>query len=169
MPQNRFFRQRFCGDALLRSRRTGSGRQMFPFAGNLSSLGSMSGSPHPLKIKVQLYCGDEIAMGPGKADLLDAIAKEGSISAAGRALGMSYRRTWMLVDVMNRCWDEPLVETLAGGSHGGGARLTARGEEILGHYRALQEAARNAAGGTSAWAALNAAMRDEPRAARKAD
>jgi hypothetical protein len=51
-----------------------------------------------LKIKIQLYCGDEIAMGPGKADLLDAIQSEGSISAAGRAMGMSYRRTWMLVD-----------------------------------------------------------------------
>ena len=56
----------------------------------------------PLKIKLQLFCGDEIAMGPGKADLLEAIAREGSISGAGRALGMSYRRTWMLVDVMNR-------------------------------------------------------------------
>ena len=62
----------------------------------------------PLKIKLQLFCGDEIAMGPGKADLLEAIAREGSISGAGRALGMSYRRTWMLVDVMNRCWRQPL-------------------------------------------------------------
>ena len=78
----------------------------------------------PLKIKLQLFCGDEIAMGPGKADLLEAIAREGSISGAGRALGMSYRRTWMLVDVMNRCWRQPLVETSAGGSHGGGARVT---------------------------------------------
>ena len=62
----------------------------------------MAHSTPPLKIKVQIYSGDEIAMGPGKADLLDAIAREGSISAAGRALGMSYRRTWLLVDVMNR-------------------------------------------------------------------
>ena len=62
--------------------------------------------PHPssgLKIKLQLYCGDEIAMGPGKADLLEAIERAGSISAASRAMGMSYRRTWLLVDAMNRC------------------------------------------------------------------
>src|SRR3546814_15747755 len=64
----------------------------------------------PLKIKLQLFCGDEIAMGPGKADLLEAISAQGSISAAGRALGMSYRRTWLFVDVMNRCFRAPLVE-----------------------------------------------------------
>lgn len=51
-----------------------------------------------LKLKLQLVCGDGFALGPGKADLLDAIAREGSISAAGRALGMSYRRAWLLVD-----------------------------------------------------------------------
>src|SRR3546814_3854593 len=85
----------------------------------------------PLKIKLQLFCGDEIAMGPGKADLLEAISAQGSISAAGRALGMSYRRTWLLVDVMNRCFRAPLVETAAGGSHGGGARLTTLGADLL--------------------------------------
>ena len=62
-----------------------------------------------VKFKIQLYCGDEIAMGPGKADLLDAIRTCGSISAASRSLGMSYRRTWLLVDAMNRCWSQPLV------------------------------------------------------------
>jgi molybdate transport system regulatory protein len=62
-----------------------------------------------LKLKIQLYCGDEIAMGPGKADLLEAIAREGSISGAGRAMDMSYRRAWLLVDAMNRCWKAPLV------------------------------------------------------------
>ena len=82
-----------------------------------------SGEPF-LKIKLQLYCGGEIAMGPGKADLLEAIDREGSISGAGRALGMSYRRAWMLVDTMNRCWSKPLVETAPGGSARGGARVT---------------------------------------------
>ena len=91
-----------------------------------------------LKIKIQLYCGDEIAMGPGKADLLDAIAREGSISAAGRALGMSYRRTWLLVDTMNRCWAEPLVATNPGNARGGGAKVTPLGLSVLRHYRALQ-------------------------------
>src|SRR6478736_454193 len=77
-----------------------------------------------LKLKLQLYCGDEIAMGPGKADLLEAIAREGSISGAGRAMGMSYRRAWLLVDVMNRCFVKPLVETHPGGGKQAGAKLT---------------------------------------------
>lgn len=91
-----------------------------------------------LKIKIQLYCGDEIAMGPGKADLLDAIVREGSISAAGRAMEMSYRRTWLLVDTMNRCWAESVVETRPGNARGGGARVTPFGHSVLAHYRALQ-------------------------------
>jgi molybdate transport system regulatory protein len=92
----------------------------------------------PLKLKLQIYCGSEIAMGPGKADLLDAIAEHGSISAAAKAMGMSYRRAWLLVDVMNRCWNGALVETVAGGSHERGARVTPLGQEILHHYRELQ-------------------------------
>jgi molybdate transport system regulatory protein len=99
----------------------------------------MMRTAHPAcKIKVQILCGDEIAMGPGKADLLEAIAREGSISAAGRALGMSYRRTWLLVDTMNRCWHLPLVETAQGGRKGGGARLTDLGTAILVQFRQLQ-------------------------------
>jgi molybdate transport system regulatory protein len=90
-----------------------------------------------LKIKLQLYCGDEIAMGPGKADLLEAIAREGSISAAARALGMSYRRGWLLVDTMNRCFEEPLVEAHPGGGKAAGARVTVAGEAALAAYRAL--------------------------------
>lgn len=92
----------------------------------------------PLKIKAQIYCGDEIAMGPGKADLLDAIDREGSISRAGQAMGMSYRRTWLLVDAMNRCWSEKLVETIAGGASNRGARLTPCGLEVLQLYRAIE-------------------------------
>ncbi len=91
-----------------------------------------------LKLKAQIFCGDEPAMGPGKADLLEAIDREGSISAAGRALGMSYRRTWLLVDSMNRCWTEKLVDTIAGGGEGRGARLTLSGRDILARYRALE-------------------------------
>lgn len=98
-------------------------------------------APPVLKLKVQLLCGDEIAMGPGKADLLDAIHKHGSISAAGRALQMSYRRTWLLVDVMNRCWTEKLIETVAGGGRDRGARVTDTGLQILAAYRAIQASA----------------------------
>ena len=114
-----------------------------------------------LKLKLQLYCGDEIAMGPGKADLLEAIAREGSISAAGRATGMSYRRAWLLVDTMNRCFRAPLVATQPGGGKGAGARLTAEGEAALAAYRALSaQVEAGAAGGH--FAALEAAIRKRP-------
>lgn len=119
-----------------------------------------------LRIKLQIYCGDEIAMGPGKAQLLEAISREGSISAAGRSLGMSYRRTWLLVDTMNRCWDLPLVETAAGGNRGGGAHVTETGMTILRHYRALQAAA-NQVGQTGAWDALHSALRSAPRPSQR--
>lgn len=116
----------------------------------------------PLKIKIQLYCGNEIAMGPGKADLLDAIGAQGSISAAARALGMSYRRAWLLVDVMNRCWDGVLVETAPGSARGGGARVTPLGRTVLAHYRALQARVSGASECTDS-AALARAMRPEPK------
>ena len=92
----------------------------------------------PLKLKAQIFCGDEPAMGPGKADLLEAIDREGSISAAGRALGMSYRRTWLLVDSMNRCWADRLVDTTPGGGREKGARLTDCGRQILSAWRELE-------------------------------
>src|SRR4029078_2645293 len=90
-----------------------------------------------LKLKLQLYCGDEIAMGPGKADLLEAIAREGSISGAGRAMGMSYRRAWPLVDVMNRCFSEPLGAAHAGGDKTAAAQFTAAGRAALAACRGL--------------------------------
>lgn len=122
--------------------------------------------PHPLKIKIQLFSGDEIAMGPGKADLLDAIKVHGSISAAGRHMAMSYRRAWLLVDAMNRCWDEPLVLTSPGRSKDSGARLTERGETVLAHYRSLQ--ANVTAGAQSAdLDALTNCLLDHPKASQK--
>jgi len=128
----------------------------------------MTGTAGPLKIKLQLYCGEEIAMGPGKADLLEAIAREGSISGAGRALGMSYRRTWLLVDAMNRCWDMPLVETALGGKQGGGARVSELGRSVLAHYRALQRDLASAAD-AEPLAALVSALRRVPRENQQAD
>ena len=115
----------------------------------------------PIKIKLQLLCGGAIAMGPGKADLLDAIAAEGSISGAGRRMGMSYRRAWQLVDLMNRCWEAPLVETSPGSARGVGARLTTEGETVLAGYRALQTALDRQAGGEVA-AALAGRLRVRP-------
>lgn len=98
-----------------------------------------------IDVKLRLLHGDEIAMGPGKADLLDAIGQAGSISAAARAMGMSYRRAWLLVDVMNRSFGAPLVQSAAGGSQGGGASVTALGQKVLDCYRAMQAAAAQAA------------------------
>jgi molybdate transport system regulatory protein len=83
--------------------------------------------------------GPEIAIGPGKADLLDAIAATGSISESARRLGMSYRRAWLLVDTMNRCFREPLVVSATGGSGGGGARVTPFGRQVLACFRAMQK------------------------------
>ena len=98
----------------------------------------------PLRLKLQLSCGDGYALGPGKANLLDAIGREGSISAAGRALGMSYRRAWALVEEMNRHFRAPLVESARGGAGGGGAGLTDLGRAVLGEYRALESLVRGA-------------------------
>lgn len=119
-----------------------------------------------LKVKLQLLCGDEIAMGPGKADLLEAIAREGSISGAGRALGMSYRRAWLLVDAMNRCWQGPLVATTPGGAAKGGARLTELGARVLERYLALVEMAAGVRDGR-AWSELQDLMREMPKAHQK--
>ena len=92
----------------------------------------------PLKLKIMLFCGEVTAMGPGKAELLEAIEREGSISGGGRAMGMSYRRAWSLVDTMNRCWTEPVVQTAIGGGGKGGAKLTPFGARMLGAYRELE-------------------------------
>lgn len=93
-----------------------------------------------IDVKLRLLHGDDIAMGPGKADLLDAIAQAGSISGAARAMGMSYRRAWLLVEVMNTRFCAPLVRSAAGGSQGGGASVTELGKDVLSRYRAMQAA-----------------------------
>ena len=90
-----------------------------------------------LRPQIRIMFRKAIAMGPGKADLLQAIGETGSISAAARRMKMSYRRAWLLVDTMNQCFDGPLVETATGGNHGGGARITELGQEVLRRYRAM--------------------------------
>lgn len=115
-----------------------------------------------LKLKPRLLHGSDFAIGPGKADLLDAIVAFGSITAAARALGMSYRRAWLLVEVMNRCWAQPLVETAVGGAKGGGARLTETGETVLAAYRALEAQLEAASEVSSELAKLSALLRPIP-------
>lgn len=119
-----------------------------------------------LKIKLQIYCGEEIAMGPGKADLLAAIDCERSITAAAKAMGMSYRRGWLLVDAMNRCWREPLVETSASAAVRSGARLTPFGRGILQLYRNLQARA-DSLSASDEWEELSAALLAAPRPSRR--
>ena len=81
------------------------------------------------------------AMGPGKAALVAQIEKTGSISAAARAMGMSYRRAWLLVDAINESFTEPVVLTAVGGRRGGGAEVTPFGKQLLEHYRAMESKA----------------------------
>lgn len=85
-------------------------------------------------------------LGPGKIDLLEAIEETGSISAAGRAMGMSYRRAWLLIDSLNGMFRQPLVEAASGGAKGGGAALTPLGREVVAHYRAIEARIASAAG-----------------------
>ena len=91
--------------------------------------------------RLRILMGAAVALGPGKADLLDAVDQAGSISAAARAMGMSYRRAWILIEAMNRDFKKPLVATSAGGRGGGGAQVTAAGNEALKRYRAMEDKA----------------------------
>ncbi|MEW5944412.1 MAG: LysR family transcriptional regulator [Pseudomonadota bacterium] len=102
------------------------------------------------KPRIRVLLGAAIAMGPGKADLLLAIERTGSISGAAREMGMSYRRAWLLVDTMNRCFRNPLVDTATGGQGGGGARITEFGREVLRRYRELEAKAVAATAGEMA-------------------
>ncbi|MEQ1601019.1 MAG: LysR family transcriptional regulator [Methylophilaceae bacterium] len=89
-------------------------------------------------IKIHVPYGKVSAIGPGKASLLEAIARDGSISAAARSMGMSYKRAWDLVDTMNHSFKQPLVATATGGSHGGGAHITELGFLVLHRYREIE-------------------------------
>jgi molybdate transport system regulatory protein len=94
----------------------------------------------PISVRIKIAFGGDARLGPGKMDLLEAIAGTGSISAAGRSLGMSYRRAWLLIDALNQTFDEPSVRAAAGGAHGGGAALTPFGKKLLAAYRAVEAA-----------------------------
>jgi molybdate transport system regulatory protein len=90
------------------------------------------------KLTLRVDLGSGRALGPGKIRLLEAIEKTGSISQAGRKLGMSYRRAWLLVDDMNNCFRDPVIEAQPGGAHGGGATLTPFGQKLVERYRAIE-------------------------------
>ena len=109
----------------------------------------MAGSKQPkptCRPRIRIKAGKDIALGPGKVDLLEAIETAGSISAAARELGLSYRRAWDLVDTMNHCFKHPLVARVKGGKGGGGAQLTDEGRDILKLYRTMETKALKAIG-----------------------
>ena len=90
------------------------------------------------RLTLRIDFGPENAIGPGKIRLLELLAETGSIAAAGRAMDMSYRRAWLLVDALNRTFREPVVATKLGGNGGGGAELTPFGEALVGRYRDME-------------------------------
>jgi molybdate transport system regulatory protein len=94
-----------------------------------------------LELRLRVLRGIDVVMGPGRADLLTQIAQTGSIAAAGRQMGMSYKRAWALVEAMNATFSAPVVEAVKGGAGGGGARLTPAGLAVLAAYRGLEGAA----------------------------
>ena len=98
------------------------------------------------RLRIRIKAGKDIALGPGKVDLLEAIERTGSISAGARELGLSYRRAWDLVDTMNHCFKHPLVTRVKGGKGGGGAQLTVEGRHILDLYRTMETKALKAIG-----------------------
>jgi molybdate transport system regulatory protein len=115
------------------------------------------------KLTIRIDLSGHGAIGPGKIRLLELVGESGSISAAGRAMNMSYRRAWMLVDGLNRCFRAPVVATQLGGTRGGGAVLTGLGHDLIARYRAIERAAAKAS--SSELAALDAVQASpSPRA-----
>lgn len=96
------------------------------------------------RLTLRIDFDDSRALGPGKVRLLEVLGETGSISAAGRAMGMSYRRAWMLVDALNQTFRHAVVETRGGGVGGGGASLTPFGASVVADYRAMEQEARAA-------------------------
>ncbi|MDB5789281.1 MAG: ModE family transcriptional regulator [Caballeronia mineralivorans] len=106
---------------------------------------SLSRQPE-VRFRMRIRQADAVAIGPGKIDLLEAVRQQGSISAAARSLGMSYRRAWLLIDELNRTLKAPATSSETGGSAGGGCVLTPVGEKIVRLYREIEaEAARTCA------------------------
>lgn len=114
----------------------------------------------PPRLRIRLPHGELTAFGPGKADLLDALLKTGSLRGAARSMGLSYLRAWRLVDVMNASFRKPLVQTTRGGSQGGGAKVTAEGLKVLALYRAMESAGIAAIEPT--WRDLQTRLRTQP-------
>lgn len=92
-----------------------------------------------LQPRLRILFGDDIAIGPGKAELLRMVRQTGSILGAARQMEMSYMRAWSLIRTMNQCFREPVIFASRGGKEFGGAKLTATGEELLSLYEQLEQ------------------------------
>ncbi len=114
------------------------------------------------RLTIRIDFGEHGALGPGKVRLLELIGQQGSISAAGRAMGMSYRRAWLLVDSLNQAFRDPVVATQHGGPGGGGAALTEAGQALVTRYRTLEGDVESAA--ASHLAALAGSLSERPPA-----
>lgn len=97
-------------------------------------------------MRVRVEIGEDIALGPGKVELLEHIAETGSLAAAARSMKMSYMRAWTLVQTMERCFRKPLVEAVRGGRERGGTRLTETGVKAVALYRRMELDGQAAAG-----------------------
>lgn len=106
---------------------------------------SLKVSPLEEQTRFRIQVKHAIAIGPGKADVLECISETGSIAEAGRRLGMSYQRVWSLVDALNRDFQAPLVHKQRGGSAGGGTTLTPLGQRVLKLYRTVERKVQAAA------------------------
>jgi molybdate transport system regulatory protein len=93
------------------------------------------------RLRLRIDLEPEGAIGPGKIELMERIDTLGSIAAAGRAMGMSYRRAWELIDSVNQYFSKPVVTKQPGGTAGGGAKLTPLGRQVIEHYRAIERKA----------------------------
>jgi molybdate transport system regulatory protein len=111
--------------------------------GGASAPAHKSGRPE-VRFRMRVIQGDTIALGPGKVSLLEAVREHGSISAAARSLGMSYRRAWLLIDEMNRALKTPATVSEHGGQSGGGCTVTPVGEHIIQLYREIENESRSA-------------------------
>ena len=121
---------------------------------------ALSGEARRSALTIRIDFGAFGYLGPGKIALMELISKHGSISAAGKEMGMSYRRAWLLMDEINHIFRAPLVETQMGGSGGGGARLTQLGRDVVSRYRAIEGAAATAS--AADMRALKAALPERP-------
>jgi molybdate transport system regulatory protein len=95
-------------------------------------------NPNPYLIRPRIYLSRDLMVGPGKIDLLKAVRETGSISAAARKLGMSYKRAWYLLETLNQGFHQPVVEAVHGGRGGGGTQLTSLGETLITCYTAIE-------------------------------